>query len=136
MVAWATFCAKGGAQLTAKFLSTQEKNIHISKKNFSHLLCKKFMHVSTYQKKLSVFSNLLKTLIKGIFYLELKSDSVNTDKFSLTVFLPLSHSGNNISCGDRHKAAKYKNIFLWSRNDKSKSPHPLLPTQSAKKIGV
>lgn len=54
----------------------------------------------------------LKLLIKDIFCLELKSNSVNTDKFSLTIFLLLFHPGNNISCGDQHKAAKYKNISL------------------------
>lgn len=77
-----------------------------------------------------------KILIKGIFYLELKSDNVNTDKFSLTIFLPLFHSGNDLSYSDQHKAAKYKNIFLWSWNNKSKSPHPLLPTHPTKEIGV
>lgn len=51
-------------------------------------------------------------LIKGISYLKLKSDNVNTDKFSLSIFLPRFHPGNNINYGDQNKTAKYKNIFL------------------------
>lgn len=58
-------------------------------------------------------------LIKGIFYLKLKNDSVNTDKFTSSrlvfpLFDKFFHSGNNMSYGDQHKTAKYKNMFLSS----------------------
>lgn len=113
------------------------KNTHISKKIFFLIYYVRNLCMLVLTRRNFLFSEICwKILIKVIFYLELKSDNVNTDKFSLTLFLPLFHSGSDLSYSDEHEAAKYKNIFLWSWNNKSKSPHPLLPTHPTKEIGV
>lgn len=103
-------------------VNTRKKYSYI-KKNFFLIYYVRNSCMLVLTRRNFLFSAICwKILIKGIFYLELKSDNVNTDKFSLTIILLLFHSGNNISYGGQHKAARYKNIFLWSWNDKSKSP--------------
>lgn len=133
MVDWATLCVKGGERWLPNFCQHKKKTFIYQKNTFLlHPLCKKFMRVSTYRKKWHryfLFSAVCwNILIKDIFYLKFKSDYVNTDKFSfnklvISSFYHVFHSGNNISYGNQPKSAKYKNIFLWSWNDRSKSPH-------------